>query len=261
MGPFSTIGDLAELRKLLTAGAINERLNVIVFDPEAPSNAEPRSDMRHARFSLTLLLAWLVSQDTVTFADFTTPTLTTPIIDDTDTGVTITSANQTHAAPVVTIPDIGDAADTFVMLQIAQELLLKTLTGMVVKTGLTASGSAANNFSGSTGAFLTSTGLTTISGGLVGSIQALSGAGAVNVTTHTTNVTSTGADALTLADGTNGQLKTIRMVVDGGDATLTPTTKTGYSTIVFNDIMDTVVLQFLTTLGWCVVSNSGCTIA
>lgn len=92
-------------------------------------------------------------------------------------------------------------------------------------------------------------------------IQTLSGAGAVNVTTFTTKVTSTGANALTLADGVNGQLKAIVLVVDGGDATLTPTTKTGYSTIVFNDAGDAVLLQFFTTLGWMVLSNFGATIS
>ncbi len=91
------------------------------------------------------------------------------------------------------------------------------------------------------------------------SIQALSGAGAVNLTTFCTKVTSTGANALTLADGTNGQLKAIVMVVDGGDATLTPTTKTGFTTIVFNDLGDSVLLQFYTTLGWMILSNNGAT--
>lgn len=92
-------------------------------------------------------------------------------------------------------------------------------------------------------------------------IQSLSGAGAVDVVTFTTKVTSTGANALTLADGANGQVKAIILTVDGGDATLTPTTKTGYSTIVFNDAGDSVLLQFFTTLGWMVLSNFGATIS
>lgn len=54
--------------------------------------------------------------------------LTTPIIADGDAGVTLTSADQTHATPVVTIPDIGDAADTFVMADTTQTLTNKTLT-------------------------------------------------------------------------------------------------------------------------------------
>jgi hypothetical protein len=106
-----------------------------------------------------------------------------------------------------------------------------------------------------------STTLTTLLGGLVSSQQSLSGAGAVNLTTLTTNLTTTGANALTLANGTSGQIKIIRMVVDNGDGTLTPTTKTGFSTITFNDVGDTVILQYVTTLGWMIVSNNGTTVA
>lgn len=109
-------------------------------------------------------------------------------------------------------------------------------------------------------ATINNTGVATI-GSLVGSTQALSGAGAVNLTTLTTKVTSTGANALTLANGTDGQVKIILMVVDGGDATLTPTTKTGFSTIVFNDIGDGVILVYTTTTGWICVANNGATIS
>jgi len=59
----------------------------------------------------------------------TAKTLTSPIIDDTDDGITITSADQTHASPVATIPNIGDAADTFVMADTAQTLTNKTIDG------------------------------------------------------------------------------------------------------------------------------------
>lgn len=104
-------------------------------------------------------------------------------------------------------------------------------------------------------------GLSTLTGGLVGGTQALSGAGAINLTTLITKITSTGANALTLANGTEGQVKILTMVVDGGDATLTPTTKTGYSTITFNDAGDGCILVYTTTTGWMIVANNGCTIA
>lgn len=97
--------------------------------------------------------------------------------------------------------------------------------------------------------------------GLVGTIQALSGAGAVNVTDFTTAVTTTGANALTLANGTPGQLKAVTMVVDGGDGTLTPATKTGFATITFGDVGDSVLLQYHATLGWMIVANYGATVA
>ena len=100
-----------------------------------------------------------------------------------------------------------------------------------------------------------------ITGGIVGDIQSLSGAGAVNTTNLITNITTTGADALTLADGTNGQVKIITMVVDGGDGTLTPTTFANGTTMTFGDAGDTVMLVFNSTIGWTIVSNSGVTVA
>lgn len=93
------------------------------------------------------------------------------------------------------------------------------------------------------------------------SIDAKSGAGAISVTSAVTQLTTTGANALTLADGAAGQLKRIVMVTDGGDGTLTPATKTGFSTITFNDAGDSVLLQFHTTVGWTIVANNGCTVA
>lgn len=105
------------------------------------------------------------------------------------------------------------------------------------------------------------TGPVTSTGAFIGGTQALSGAGAVDIVSLTTKVTSTGANALTLANGADGQIKFIVMVVDGGDATLTPTTKTGFSTIVFNDIGDGVGLVYTTTTGWIVFANNGATIS
>jgi hypothetical protein len=73
--------------------------------------------------------------------------------------------------------------------------------------------------------------------------QALTGAGAVNLTTFYTAVTNNGANALTLADGTVvGQLKKVKMIVDPGtDSTLTFNTN---ATIVFADVGDYVVLMW-----------------
>jgi copper(I)-binding protein len=71
---------------------------------------------------------------TLTNKTLTSPTLTTPLIDDSDAGVTITSADQTNAAATVTIPNIGDAADEFVMKDTAQTLTNKTLTTAVLTT-------------------------------------------------------------------------------------------------------------------------------
>ena len=96
---------------------------------------------------------------------------------------------------------------------------------------------------------------------ITGGVHALSGAGAVDIINLVTEVTSTGADALTLADGTAGQVKIITMVVDGGDATLTPTTFANGSTMTFADVHDTVMIVYANTIGWVIVSNSGVVVA
>jgi len=102
----------------------------------------------------------------------------------------------------------------------------------------------------------------TLSGAFIATPQALSGAGAVNLTTASTAFTSTGAaQALTLANGTAGQIKTICHVVDGGSGVLTPTTASGYTTITFTNVGDSVTLQYHTTAGWCVIGISAATLA
>lgn len=96
---------------------------------------------------------------------------------------------------------------------------------------------------------------------VVGGVQSLSGAGAVNITTLVTSLTTTGAaQALTLADGAVGQIKVIVHAVDGGSAVLTPTTKIGFSTITFTAVGDSVTLAYVST-GWAVVGSKGVTIA
>lgn len=74
-------------------------------------------------------------EETLTNKSLSSPTITTALINDGDTGVTFTSADQTHAAPTVTIPDIGDAADTFCMVDTAQTLTNKTLTTPLLDDG------------------------------------------------------------------------------------------------------------------------------
>lgn len=92
---------------------------------------------------------------------------------------------------------------------------------------------------------------------VVGGTQALSGAGAVNVTTMLTSLTTTGAaQALTLANGAVGQIKMIVHAVDGGSAVLTPTTKIGFSTITFTNVGDAATLVY-TAAGWAIVGISG----
>lgn len=103
---------------------------------------------------------------------------------------------------------------------------------------------------------ITSGVVTTTTTNYAGTAQSLSGAGAVDITSAITELTSTGVNALTLADGAIGQEKTIIMVVDAGDATLTPTNALGYSTILFADAGDSVLLKFRTG-GWAIVGSGG----
>lgn len=91
-------------------------------------------------------------------------------------------------------------------------------------------------------------------------VQDLNGAGNVSTDGLVTRWTTTGANAGTLLDGFQGQVKIIVMIADGGDGTLTPTNLANGTTITFNDAGDTVVLQFHGS-EWWVLSNNGCTIA
>lgn len=89
------------------------------------------------------------------------------------------------------------------------------------------------------------------------STQSLSGAGAVDVANTFTALTTTGsAQALTLANGTAGQVKIITHVVDGGSAVLTPTTKIGFSTITFTGVGESATLVY-TAAGWAIVALNG----
>ena len=100
-----------------------------------------------------------------------------------------------------------------------------------------------------------------ITGDVIATNQALSGAGAVNITDMLTSLTTTGASqALTLADGVVGQMKVIVHTVDGGSAVLTPTTKIGFSTITFTAVGDGVDLIY-TTAGWAIIGSRGVTVA
>ena len=95
-----------------------------------------------------------------------------------------------------------------------------------------------------------------------GGVQTLTGAGAVDLTNLVTELTTTGADALTLADGTiSGQVKIVNMIVDGGDGTLTPVTFANGTTITFDAVAESATLVWNSTIGWVATSVQGATIA
>jgi hypothetical protein len=108
----------------------------------------------------------------------------------------------------------------------------------------------------------TATSLST--GPVFGTLQSLSGPGAVDITSFTTAFTSSGTgDALTLADGAAGQLKTIVYVaqIAGADTgILTPANLGSGTTITFNDVGDSVQLQYIGT-NWWVISAFGAVVA
>ena len=108
------------------------------------------------------------------------------------------------------------------------------------------------------------TGNQTFNGPVIEATQALSGAGAVNITQPVTKFTSTATgNALTLADGVEGQLKTIVYVAEaaGGDTgILTPTNLGAGTTITFNTVGDACILQFLGT-DWWAISLRGAVLA
>lgn len=86
-------------------------------------------------------------------------------------------------------------------------------------------------------------------------------------TTEDTAVTlkTTGAawgESLALANGYAGQLKTYVLTTDGGmNFTVTPTTKTGFTSVQLDDAKDAVTLRYVdSTVGWVIAGNSAATV-
>ena len=94
---------------------------------------------------------------------------------------------------------------------------------------------------------------------ITGGVQSLSGPGAINLTDLITEISATGtSDALTLADGTAGQIKILTYVAEsaGGDSSvITPTTFANGSTITMDAVGDGCVLVYSETSGWAVVGS------
>ena len=165
---------------------------------------------------------------------FTNATLVAPALGTVASGniSACTSTSMVMVTPVLGTPTSGT---------------LTACTGLPLTTGVTGALPVANGGTGASGA-----------------VQALSGPGAVNITSLATAFTSTAAgNALTLADGAQGQLKTVIYVAEaaGGDTgVLTPTNLGSATTITFNAVGDSVTLQFAGT-DWWVVGLRGAAVA
>ena len=84
---------------------------------------------------------------------------------------------------------------------------------------------------------------------------------AISVASSITHINTTaGAHAGAMANGTNGQIKIITMITDGGDSVVTPAALAGYTNITFNDVGDSATLVF-TNSSWVLLSHVGCTLA
>lgn len=182
----------------------------------------------------------------------TSPTLITPTI-----GVaTATSVNKVTFTPPTTIATLTIADGKTLTVNNSVALAGTDATTMTFPS---TSATIAR-----TDAAQTFTGNQTFSTGVVAGVQSLSGAGAVSVTTPTTAFTSTATgNALTLADGVQGQLKTIVYVAEAAGAdtgVLTPSNLGAGTTITFNNIGDACVLQFLGS-DWWAVSLRGAVLA
>ena len=191
----------------------------------------------------------------------TNKTLTSPIVGG---DVTTASGNLliNSATQIVEVKGDGSSVEGMIKLNChanshGQTIKPQPHSASVTNTSLLPAGASSTLVSKVSADILTNKTLAD----LKTSVQTLSGAGAIDVVTGVTEVTTTAADALTLVNGTVGQLKIITMVADGGDGTITPTTFANGTTITMNDVGDTVVLVYVTTRGWTVINNIGCTVA
>ena len=193
------------------------------------------------------IAAWLTNP--------TSANLRAAMTDETGTGLLVFNTSPTFVTPVLgTVTSGNISACTSTSMAMVTPILgtptsgvLTNCTGLPLTTGVTGALAVA---SGGTGAS--------------GTVQALSGPGAVNITSLATAFTSTAAgNALTLADGAQGQLKTVIYVAEaaGGDTgVLTPANLGSATTITFNNVGDSVTLQFAGT-DWWVVGFRGAVVA
>ncbi len=140
-------------------------------------------------------------------------------------------------------------------------LFTDIISEQTVATGVTIDGLLIIDNSISNAASISSAGSIT-SGFFADGVQAITGSGAINVTKGRTEINTTGGGVYTLANGTDGQQKSIYMVVDAGDAVITPTGLLGFTTITLSAVGQGVTLTYSTSQSkWACVGNNGAVLA
>jgi hypothetical protein len=93
-----------------------------------------------------------------------------------------------------------------------------------------------------------------------GKVVVASAALAIPITHSAVTKSTGGAETLTLANGTAGQVLSISCTAASGTGTLTPTTATGFVDISFIAAGDTATLMYVDdTVGWVVLGTAGVT--